>query len=77
MKTDIMEGELSIDLDGLSISTTAKYEINSYWVDGSLIGEAVNLTEWKCGDEWRPRRDLMFIVGEVLVNHAEDAFVER
>ena len=77
MIIDIVEGELPIDIDGLSISTTAKYEINSHWDGGNLTCAGAELTEWKCGDEPRSRRDLVFIVGEVLVAQAEDDFAER
>ena len=77
MKTDIVEGELSIDLDGLSISTTAKYVIASNWDDGKLTSATAILTKWKCGDGWRSRHELAAIVGWELVNQAEDDFAER
>lgn len=77
MKTDIVEAELSIDIDGLSIFTKAKYEVTSIWDDGKLTSATGLLTEWKCGDEPRSRRDLVFIVGDECVERAEDDFAER
>lgn len=77
MKTDIVEGELSIDIDGLSIFTNTKCEVTSIWDDGKLTSATVLLTEWKCGDKWRSRRELVSIVGQKLVERAEDDFAER
>lgn len=77
MTIDIVEGELSIDIDGLSISTKAKYEINSFWDDGKLTSATAVMTEWKCGGDPRSRRDLIFIVGYKRVIRAEDDFAER
>lgn len=77
MKTDIVEGELSIDIPGLSISTKAKYQITSIWDGGKLTSATAVLTDWKCDDEWQSRVWLWFIVGENRVAKAEDDFAER
>lgn len=77
MKTDIVEGELFIDIDGLSIFTNTKCEVTSIWDGGKLTSATAILTEWKCGDEPRSRRDLVFIVGDECVEQAEDDFAER
>ena len=77
MKTDIVEGELSIDIPGLSISTTARYEITSFWDGGKLTSATAVLTEWQIDGDWWSRSELEFIVGENLVEQAEDDFAER
>lgn len=77
MKTDIVEGELSIGIDGLSIFTKAKYEVTSFWDGGRLTGVFALLTEWKCGNVPRSRRDLQLIVSDGRVIQAEDDFAER
>lgn len=77
MKTDIVEGELSIDIDGLSIFTTAKYEVISIWDGGKLTSALASLTEWKCDGTWRSRLELLTIVGLARVIQAEDDFAER
>ena len=77
MKTDIVEGELSIDLDGLSISTKSEYVVDSYWDGGNLTSAVALLTKWKCDGDWRSRRELVAVVGEKRVAQAEDDFAER
>ena len=77
MKTDIVEGELSIDIPGLSIFTKAKYEITSIWDSGKLTSATAILTDWKCDEAWQSRGWLVSIVGEKRVAQAEDDFAER
>lgn len=77
MKTDIVEGELSIDIPGLSIFTKAKYEVTSFWDDGKLTSATAVLTDWMCDDVWQSRVWLWFIVGEKRIERAEDDFAER
>lgn len=77
MKTDIVEGELSIDIDGLSISTKARWGIVSFWDYGNLTSANAVLAEWKCDDAWQTRGWLCSIVGEKRVEQAEDDFAER
>lgn len=76
MKTDIVEGELSIDIDGLSIFTKATYEVSSFWDEGKLTSATAMLADWKCDGMWQSRRDLATIVGEKRVAQAEDEFAE-
>lgn len=77
MKTDIVEGELSIDIPGLSIFTQAKYHIDSFWDGGELTSAAAVITDWKCDGEWQSRSWLSSIASEKRVIQAEDSFAER
>ena len=77
MKTDIVEGELCIDLEGGCVFTKAKYEVTSCWDGGKLTSATAILTEWKFDGELRSRRELVAIVGEKRVAQAEDDFAER
>ena len=77
MKTDIVEGELSIDIDGLSIFTKAKYEVTSIWDGGKLASATALLIYWKYDDEPWSREWLASMVGITRVQRAEDEFAER
>ena len=77
MIIDIAEGELSIDIDGLSIFTKAKYEVTSHWDDGKLTSATALMIDWKYDDERWSREWLASIVGSKLVEQAEDDFAER
>lgn len=77
MKTDIVEGGLSIDIDGLSIFTKARYEVTSFWDGGKLTSASAFLTDWKYDDTWSSRSWLSFIVGEKRVARVEEEFAKR
>lgn len=77
MKTDIVEGELCIDIDGLSIFTKATYEVRSHWDGGHLTDATAVLTGWVYDNDWRGRHNLVSIVGLKRIERAEDDFAER
>lgn len=63
MKTDIVEGELSINLNGLSVFIKAKYQIASMWDGDKLTSATATLIDWKYNGVWRPRFDLVVALG--------------